>query len=1374
MVHTTAPFVGLSTSWAKAPVNAAALGAVGGGCVLSPTRLLLWRVHGDVLTLCEETLAAPELEANRVAVALASPAPRGGSCCCRVFAPSAGSDRVVVAVATAGHAHVLYFPPTAGASALARACRERHCGGVKVSLDAVLGGPGVAAPAAARWAAPRGLLLPLAPGRGGGVAAVQLGDAAELSSFRVLRDGSGARGVVGRLVAGLVGAPSGDDEQGLTVVAVCAGGDGSSLERCVVAGLRADWRLGVWLGSTGALAHSLDLRETLRGDGVAPRLGPGTRLVGVEGNGGFAVAAVLDDAPIPALALIDAGVATDGTRNPAAAVVARLDAPRWRDGAPAQAAELRCLEASGGTLWSYWARDRPPTGAPSCDGDAALLASHAIDGGAPDVAAVAHAPALGGARAARRDAGDAALEAKAAAASWASLFGGEDGWPAASAAIEAHFLKRLCLPGRFTARALGNALAYGLPSVLRRDVGPDAVVDGALDACRDAFRRSLRDDRASLEVKCAALCGAWRSFLHLADAQAVAESAPLGFVSSTNDAVVAAPPLCAAAGLQQLLPRLEHVRWTAAALETHCRAPALAPLLAAPSAEARDLGAALDALLATRDPDAAHRVAAEARAAAATHAAADPAFAAACAAAAGGGDATPFSVSSLVDEATAGRLLAGALAPAGGDHAYARNAPSALARAGLAAAAAAAAEDLYGAAVAVAAAALLGVAAGGAGEPLADASLAVARDLRVTAWLASDAPADGAAPRKARRVSFADGRDDRAHWLDRREPALAGLLAPDGQLVEGGGPGNAFLDRCAAAARVAGAGNGGGAYLGALAAGAAWSGVLGPGSPSRLDVYLRESGQPAYASLRRRRQLAARSGDVAAAAEALGDAEAARGGAARLEAAAAAYAARLALSGDDLAFTSAKARMLRSCASDARGRAAAARLARLAPKDDGDAGLALDAWAFELDLQLGDWGRAAAKANTDPGERVPRLARELLDRGAAARLVAAPWGDGRALVDAALLKLARRDPVDDAFAADFLGYDDRCRFDAARSVDAYKVAAALRVGARDFAGAAAVFVEVAGRLDGLHSPKATAAALAADAAADACLAAAPASARFVAQRPARGGDALALTCRDDLAARNRLRRSRLRLGGSRLGPRDAALELARRGNHGDALDAAQPLGPDVEAAAVFALAGHAAAGAPGGEFRDDRSRVYAESTGGAPAPGPLGAPVASTPGDRAEAVLEAALARDGVASNFGLCRAAAAPYLAAGGGLPPFLHDRMAGAGGPSFAGRGGDAPRLVALYLDHGRLADACAAAAFVLAEPPSTNGSRPEAGNVSFLPVALLDDLQDACDAALESGDRGDLRGAYDAFLAALDARLDACANDVVAAAAERGILA
>ncbi|KAH8071733.1 hypothetical protein JL721_4235 [Aureococcus anophagefferens] len=394
-----------------------------------------------------------------------------------------------------------------------------------------------------------------------------------------------------------------------------------------------------------------------------------------------------------------------------------------------------------------------------------MLASHAIDGGAPDVAAVAHAPALGGARAARRDAGDAALGAgRGVRARRRATTGG----PRTSAAIEAHFLKRLCLPGRFTARALGNALAR---------------------------RRAA---------------------------------------------------------------------------------------------------------------------------------------------------------------------LAGALAPAGGDHAYARNAPSALARA--LAAAAAAADDLYGASPPPRARCWAPPRA--ARASLADASLAVARDLRVTAWLASDAPADGAAPRKARRVARRR-RDDAL--ADRREPALAGLLAPDGQLVEGGGPGNAFLDR-----------------------------------------------------------------------------------------------------------------------------------------------------------------------------------------------------------------------------------------------------------------------------------------------------------------------------------------------------------------HGDALDAAQPLGPDVEAAAVFALAGHAAAGAPGGEFATTVAPTP-KSTGGAGAGAPRRARGVDARRPR-RAVLEAALARDGVASNFGLCRAAAAPYLAAGGGLPKFLHDRMAGAGGPSFAGRGGDAPRL-------------------------------------------------DACDAALESGDRGDLRACL-RLLAARSARL--ARDDVVAAAAERGILA
>ncbi|KAK7230606.1 hypothetical protein SO694_00079172 [Aureococcus anophagefferens] len=318
--------------------------------------------------------------------------------------------------------------------------------------------------------------------------------------------------------------------------------------------------------------------------------------------------------------------------------------------------------------------------------------------------------------AARRGAGDARARSQGSGGAWASLFGGDDGWPAASAAIEAHFLKRLCLPGRFTARAWATRLAYGLPSVLRPARRPDAVVgDGALDACRDAFRRSLRDDRASLEVKCAALCGAWRSFLHLAGRAGRRRARAASAVSSASDAVVAAPPLCAAAGLQQLLPRLEQVRWTAAALETHCRAPALAPLLAgAVQRSARSRDRARRAPRDARDPDAAHRVAAEARAAAATHAAADPAFAARARPPPAAATPTPFGVVARRrgDGGAAFSRRPGARGRR--PRLRAERAVGARARAGLGARARAA-RDLG--AVAVRGAALLGVAAGGAGEP---------------------------------------------------------------------------------------------------------------------------------------------------------------------------------------------------------------------------------------------------------------------------------------------------------------------------------------------------------------------------------------------------------------------------------------------------------------------------------------------------------------------------------------------------------------------------------------------------------------------------------------------------------------------------------
>ena len=55
----------------------------------------------------------------------------------------------------------------------------------------------------------------------------------------------------------------------------------------------------------------------------------------------------------------------------------------------------------------------------------------------------------------------------------------------------------------------------------------------------------------------------------------------------------------------------------------------------------------------------------------------------------------------------------------------------------------------------------------------------------------------------------------------------------------------------------------------------------------------------------------------------------------------------------------------------------------------GETSPALEAWAFELDLDLGDWDRALAKVVVNAEERLPRLVKELCDRGRVAWLVAA-------------------------------------------------------------------------------------------------------------------------------------------------------------------------------------------------------------------------------------------------------------------------------------------------------------------------------------------------------------------------------------------------
>ena len=100
----------VSTPWAGAPSGCPGeLSGVGGGSFLSSGSLVVWRVAGRVLTLCEETLVAPELEGHCVCLGLASEVCGGGDGACRVFRPSGSRERTVVAVATTGHVHVLSF-----------------------------------------------------------------------------------------------------------------------------------------------------------------------------------------------------------------------------------------------------------------------------------------------------------------------------------------------------------------------------------------------------------------------------------------------------------------------------------------------------------------------------------------------------------------------------------------------------------------------------------------------------------------------------------------------------------------------------------------------------------------------------------------------------------------------------------------------------------------------------------------------------------------------------------------------------------------------------------------------------------------------------------------------------------------------------------------------------------------------------------------------------------------------------------------------------------------------------------------------------------------------------------------------------------------
>ena len=274
----------VATPWSRAPEASAceALASCGGGAFLDAAHVVVWRCAGDVLTVCELALAGPGPGGgNCVALRLASSAPRpgGDDGFARVFRASRARPTALCCVATARHLHVIELGGVAG-SLCGAAAVARRVGGAVVDLERLLGGPARPPPYLACWSAPSRCCVPADGPGGGGVVDVRLGASPADASFTVLRD-AGGRGALGRLAAAVVGgSPAAADGAGAArVVALASGGDEDcGIEGAVVAALRADWRLSVWLAASGSLHASLDLRRPLRADprGIRPPVFRGT------------------------------------------------------------------------------------------------------------------------------------------------------------------------------------------------------------------------------------------------------------------------------------------------------------------------------------------------------------------------------------------------------------------------------------------------------------------------------------------------------------------------------------------------------------------------------------------------------------------------------------------------------------------------------------------------------------------------------------------------------------------------------------------------------------------------------------------------------------------------------------------------------------------------------------------------------------------------------------------------------------------------------------------------------------------------------------------------------------------------------------------
>ncbi|KAJ1455180.1 hypothetical protein M885DRAFT_587745 [Pelagophyceae sp. CCMP2097] len=1346
----------------------------GGGARLACGTMLVWRGHRNALWLCELSTTR-DLEHNAIVLALPSPLEDDDSGAVGLFYDDEAAS-LQVCIATTRHVcRLRVSAEVEGGSVLAGLSfsrrvppRDWKC----EALDSFLSPQQEDREACRCWASPDTVLLGL---EDGGALRLSLDDGA----CRDLRDPT--LGLTRRLLSKVIGHAK---HAANAVVAVTRCGvdraNDEDDDDAAIVTVRADWLVVVY--SAAAPHHvvtTCDCAELLgRGDAGRELVSEATVAWCKPSAAGTLRVAVGFGKGL--LVIIDTAVTTRGggegtTATPrkrkratifgSDSIVKLQDVDPRVDAVLAPPAgdayDLVALCCHGEALWSSWLL----VGAAPDEAGAARTLSHdarasgAVDGVEHETL---HSSAL-------RDGsfGDAALERAASAGGGFSAAAGVEGWPAACASLERFFVARLARPGRFSRRAVVNALRYGLPNVLQRRVDDDAdAVAEAVAAARAWFALRLRGNGSEeLELRCATLADCWRAILRLVAAQAFAANKPLGFVRGT-DATLPAPPVVHAAALSLQLPAPDNA-WTgaladlAAALRPRDLRFGLAPVSEAANDAARDLARDLSRLRDAADAAVDARVLCGATApgtcdgdvqtladgAAAVHVE----LALGCAEAAtaalakfeGGVDNVRHACACAID---ASGLLGG------GDAAAARWALSQWAT------------DLYVDAAHYHAAA--------AYSRVRDVVLALglARSVELTPQRRLGRAACAALESLLRELALtkwlAQARDD----SDPKKRALHGLLftlAP-----------RSTLDAMQHSA-----------VCGAVV----WAASTPTeDAPSALDAYLRSTSQKRHELLRCALCVADASRDdddsqdedawptanrrYAACADALCAASPQCAADARLVAAAHVAACADVSEGFSMRLD-ASARTVVAYAP-----ALAAARMRLALDSGGAVSDTARAWLFELALKERNfedaYSSSVAGRDGDQG-RIARLAQRLCEAGELATLIRLPWTQrARGHVDAALEALARRGGVDDTLAV-------HAENGAKPAVDYYKCLYALRASRGSWVGAARASLEASSRL-APHSNLAKKYArqkLQADAAALVALDMVGDDCGFVATRPKDDDKAgLRLVTAETLT-------KQLVVDGARLTlqdiadadvrdvtrPHDVAARLVRAGLYEKAVDVLRAHGATAALNGVFsALASKCV------EAEDRGPACVVQACDGAaasPLHAPAGAPrtrgivrrAYSPNSDALWALLRRLLALDSKKTNFAYHAAAARAALEADvEALPQWLADALLdgasdASAGRLFAKRGADPAALLRLYLHFGRTADACDAARRVVANAlvDADGRSRALAAREpladEWLPQAPLDAVLAAASVQLATAPRDAdaqaLQTAHDRLIGALE---------------------